>query len=127
MGFLLSAVGLIRLARGVRARRWPVLAGSALTIVGIVLNSPQEGLFFLVPGVLILWYAVVMRVPPSDDRAGRSKLELELATYFTPAERRDLEATLDRYPDEVTSELRQILAELAMADRPHGIPGSRQS
>ena len=48
-------------------------------------------------------------------RRRRAKLERELAEYATPAERRDLEATLDRYPDGVTHELRAILARQSMA------------
>jgi hypothetical protein len=43
-----------------------------------------------------------------------SRLERELAGYSTPAERSDLEAILDRYPDDVTRELRDILASKAM-------------
>jgi hypothetical protein len=34
----------------------------------------------------------------------------ELAAYATSAQRRDLEAILDRYPDGVTGEIREILA-----------------
>jgi hypothetical protein len=34
----------------------------------------------------------------------------ELAAYSTSAQRRDLEAALDRYPDGVTGEIREILA-----------------
>ena len=43
------------------------------------------------------------------------ELERELAAYSTPAQRCDLEATFDRYPDDVTCELREILARQAMA------------
>ena len=43
-------------------------------------------------------------------RQRRLALERELADYCTPAQRRDLEATLDRYPDGVTYELREILS-----------------
>jgi len=42
-------------------------------------------------------------------RLRRIALERELADYATPAQRLDLEATLDRYPDGVTHELREIL------------------
>lgn len=44
-----------------------------------------------------------------------SELERELAAFSTPAQRRDLEATLDRYPDNITYELRNILARQAVA------------
>src|SRR3954469_3426145 len=40
----------------------------------------------------------------------RRALERELADYNTPAQRLDLEATLDRFPDGVTHELREILS-----------------
>jgi hypothetical protein len=43
------------------------------------------------------------------------ELERELAGYSTPAQRCDLEAILDRYPDGITYELRDILASQAMA------------
>ena len=45
----------------------------------------------------------------------RCALERELAEYSTPAQRCDLEATFDRYPDSVTCELRDILARQASA------------
>jgi hypothetical protein len=48
-------------------------------------------------------------------RKRRAELERELAGYATPAERRDLEAALERYPDGVTHELRGILARQSMA------------
>jgi hypothetical protein len=44
-----------------------------------------------------------------------SELERELAALSTAAQRRDLQATLDRYPDNITYELRNILARQAMA------------
>jgi hypothetical protein len=48
-------------------------------------------------------------------RKRRAELERELAGYASPAERRDLEAALDRYPDGTTHELRGILARQSMA------------
>lgn len=48
-------------------------------------------------------------------RRRRSELERQLAAYATPAQRCDLEATLDLYPDSITYELRDILARQAMA------------
>ena len=50
---------------------------------------------------------------PRANRGRRSRLERELAGYSTPAERADLEAILDRYPDDVTRDLRDILARQA--------------
>jgi len=55
-------------------------------------------------------------------RERRAKLERELAEYRTPAERRDLEAILDRYPHSVTHELRAILARQSMAARDRRFP-----
>jgi hypothetical protein len=55
-------------------------------------------------------------------RRRRAKLERELAAFATPAERRDLEATLDRYPDGVTHELRAILARQSRAARDTRFP-----
>jgi hypothetical protein len=43
-------------------------------------------------------------------RRRRQALERELADYNTPAQRLDLEATLDRFPDGATEELRDILS-----------------
>ena len=48
----------------------------------------------------------------------------EMAAYSTPAERRDFEAILDRYPDDITYELRDILASQAMAVSGSQIPGA---
>ena len=48
-------------------------------------------------------------------RERRLALERELAGYNTPAQCADLEATLDRYPDEVTYELREILVRQRLA------------
>jgi hypothetical protein len=52
----------------------------------------------------------------------RSELERELATYTTSAQRFDLEATLDRYPDDVTHELRDILAGQSAAEHEKRFP-----
>jgi hypothetical protein len=48
-------------------------------------------------------------------RKWRAALERELAGYASLADRRDLEAALDRHPDGVTHELRAILARQSMA------------
>ena len=55
----------------------------------------------------------------------RCQLERELAAYSTPAQRYDLEATFDRYPDSVAYELRDILARQASAAFDSGLPGRR--
>ena len=43
----------------------------------------------------------------------RAVLDRQMATYANHADRLDLQATLDRYPDEETAELRGILADQA--------------
>jgi hypothetical protein len=61
----------------------------------------------------------IARVQATSRKAARKRrcdLERELAGYATPAERGDLEETLDRYPYGTTHELRDILARQSMAD-----------
>jgi len=122
-GWLLAVIGLMRLA--VHPRWRAIVAGGVLTAVGVILRSGPGGLVLL-PGLLLLFYAPLILDSPYSDRKRRSKLERELGVYTTPAQRRDLEATLDRYPDGVTYELRDILAGRAMAIRNNGIPGARR-
>jgi hypothetical protein len=40
----------------------------------------------------------------------RAALQRQMASYANHADRLDLQATLDRYPDDETAELRSILA-----------------
>ncbi len=116
-------MGLMGLAHGVRPRWQLLLAGGVLTVVGIMLRSGAGGVVLL-PGLLFLLSAPLIPAIPEADRRWRSELERELAAYSTPAQRRDLEATLDQYPDSVTHELRDILASQAMAACGNGIPGT---
>jgi hypothetical protein len=114
IGWLLTILGLLRLVRAL-GRRWPpLLAGGALTAAGLLLRGAAGGLAFL-PGVLFLYSALLMEDSPDANRKRRLALERELAGYFTAAQRRDLEATLDRYPDSATNEIRDILARQASA------------
>jgi len=50
------------------------------------------------------------RAARAANRLRRRTLERELADYSSAADRADLEAILDRYPDGVTQEMRDILA-----------------
>ena len=131
IGWLLTLIGLLRLARAL-GRRWPpLLAGGALTAVGVTLRGAAGGLAFL-PGILFLYSALLIEASPDADRKRRLALARELAVYSTPRQRRDLEATLDRYPDGATNELREILARQAtarqaMAADANGIPGLGRS
>ena len=121
---LLGIIGLMPLARAVWVRRWQLLAGSVLTSVGFMLRGSPASIVLL-GGLLLLLSAPLMGASPPADRVRHSDLERELAVYSTPAQRRDLEATLDRYPDATTRELRDILARQARAARGNAIPGSR--
>ena len=112
-GALLVVIGLMRVARAVRTRWWPLLAGVVLTAVSVILRSGVGSLLFF-PGVFFLLSALLSPADPKA-RKRRSELEHELAAYSTPAQRRDLEATLDQYPDGITHELRDILANQAVA------------
>ena len=107
-GALLTVIGLMRLARAVLAD-WRLMAGGVLTAVGVMLRSGPVGVV-MIPGLLLL--VVALLAPPSAKpaRTRRAELERELGVYSTPAERRDLEAILDLYPDGATYELRDILA-----------------
>jgi hypothetical protein len=121
IGVLLMIVGLICLARGARPRWKPLLAAALLMAAGVALRGGAWGVLLLA-GFWFLLYALLIPGSPDADRRRRAELERELAGYSTPAQRRDLEATLDRYPDGITSELRDILATQAMAACNNGIP-----
>src|SRR5215469_957174 len=112
LGALLTVIGLMHLARAVRPRWRPLLAGVVLTVAGVIVRSSMWSVV-LVPGILFLWSALLIPPSPDADQKRRIELERELAGYSTPAQRRDLEAILDRYPDGVTLELRDILATVA--------------
>ena len=108
-GGLLAVIGLLRVAAAILPRWRLLLAGVVLTTVGLVLrNSPAS--VVMLPGMLLLAAAAFTQAWPEEASARRRALERELAAYSTPAERRDLEAIFDRYPDNATRELRDILA-----------------
>ncbi len=120
---LLTALGLMRFAGGAWPRGRLVLAGGLLTVAGIVLRSHPAGVVLL-PGLLLIFSAPLIPAVPTADRKRHSELMLELAAYSTPAQRCDLEATLDRYPAEDTYELRAILAGQALAGVSRSIAGA---
>lgn len=123
LGALLTVVGLMRLARGVRPRWRPLLAGAVFTAAGVMLRNGVWGVVLLA-GLWFFLYAMLIPASAEADRRRRAELERELAGYSTPAQRCDLEATLDRYPDGSTYELRDILARQALAACNNGIPGA---
>jgi hypothetical protein len=68
---------------------------------------------------------LIARAQAASRRAARKRrTELERAGYATAADRRDLEAALDRYPDGVTHELRSILARQYMTAQETRFPAT---
>ena len=124
-GALITIIGLVHLARGARDRWPPLLAGTVITVVGVMLRGSMWGLISL-PGLWLLVNALLIPASSGRDRKRHAELERELAAYSTPAERCDLEAALDRYPDDATRELRAILISQATAAHTGGIPGTRR-
>lgn len=114
-GALFTVLGLLRFAGGAWPRGRLILAGALLTVAGIVLRSQPAGVVLL-PGLLLIFSAPLIPAVPKADRKRNFELTRELAAYSTHAQRCDLEATLDQYPDEDTSELRAILAGQALAE-----------
>ena len=107
-GGLLAVIGLLRVAAAILPRWRLVLAGVVLTTAGVILRNGPASVVML-PGMVLMAAAAFTQTWPEEARTRRRVLERELAAYCTPAQRH-LEATLDRYPDDVTRELRDILA-----------------
>jgi hypothetical protein len=89
-----------------------------------MLHSAMWGALALPLGFLFLYAALLIPGRSAADRQRLSELRRELAGYSTPAQRHDLEATLDQYPHSVTRELRDILAGQAVAACADVIPGA---
>jgi hypothetical protein len=85
-GALLMIIGLMRLARAVRPRWRPLLAGGVLTGFGVV-AAGVWGLVLL-PGLLFLVSAALIPARPKTDRARRAEVEHELGVFPHPAQRR---------------------------------------
>jgi hypothetical protein len=122
IAFLVTIVALWPAIRAVRARWRPLLAGAVLTTVGVITRGSMICTVVLLPGLLLLLTAPLF---PGSGQAGQhTELERELAGYWTTAQRQDLEATLDQYPDDVTREVREILAgQAAAAGYDQRVPG----
>jgi hypothetical protein len=121
LGMLLPLLGVLTMARAVRARWKLLLAGTLLTVGGLIMRGSGPGSGLLVPGLMLLLSAPLLPGAPS---AERTELERELAGYSTNAQRHDLEAMLDRYPDDATRELREILAGQAAAAGDNRFPAA---
>ena len=117
---LLTVISLMVLVGFIRPRWRLLLAGLVLTVTGLLLRGSTWDVVLL-PGLLLLLSAPLIPAGRDDDHR---RLERELATYSTQIQRRDLEATLDRYPDTITHEVRDILAGQVVAACGDGIPGA---
>ncbi len=116
-------IGVLLTIIAVQPRWRTLLAGTAFTIIGVIQRDSPVGLLF-VPGLMLLLQSVLITPNSYADREGRARLEHELAAFSTPAQRCDLEAILDQYPDDITCEIRDILTSQAVATRHNGIPGA---
>ena len=86
-GALLTVIRLMPLARAVRARWRPLLAGGVLTVAGVMwLDGP--GGMVLLPGLWLLLSAPLIPASAKADRMRRPEVELELGVYSHPAQRR---------------------------------------
>jgi hypothetical protein len=86
-GALLTVVGLMPLARAVRARWRPLLAGGVLTVAGVMwLDGP--GGMVLLPGLWLLLSAPLIPASSKADRMRRPEVERELDVFSHPAQRR---------------------------------------
>ena len=87
-GALLTVIGLRRLARAMRPRWRPLLAGGVLTVVGLMLRSGAWGAVIL-PGIWFLGSALLMPANSDADlkrSALERELERELAVYARSAQ-----------------------------------------
>jgi hypothetical protein len=116
-------IGVLLTVIAVRPRWRPLLAGTILTVIGILLRDGVASVV-LVPGILLLWQSLLIPADTDADHRRRAQLARELAAFSTTAQRCDLEATLDRYPDDITCEIRAILTNQAMTASSNGIPGA---
>lgn len=119
----LIRIGALFTVVAVRPRWRPLLAGAVLMVFGVLERHGVAGVL-VVPGLLCLWYALLSPGDLDADRERRTRLARELAAFSTPTQRCDLEATLDRYPDSITDEIRDILTGQGMASEDTGIPGT---
>jgi hypothetical protein len=118
---LLTVLGLTPVARAAAGRWRVLLPGMVLTVAGVVLHDGLASIVLL-PGLVLLFSAPLVPARFGAERTRRSELAREVAVYSTPAQLRELETILDRYPDDVTLELRDILARQRLAARDGRFP-----
>ena len=116
-------IGALVTVIAVRPRWQPLLTGTAFTVLGLI---ERQGVFgvCIVPGLLFLWCALLTPGDTGADHEWRCQLRRELAAFSTQAQRCDFQATLDQYPDGVTYEMRNIIAEQTVASHNNRIPGA---
>lgn len=107
----------------VRPRWRPLLGVAVLAVIGVTQGSGAGGIV-LIPGFLLLWHVVLIPGDSDAARNRRSQLQRELAAYSTPAQRFDREATLDRYPDGISFQVRDILARQSLTAIDNRTPGA---
>jgi hypothetical protein len=73
----------MRLARGVRSRWRPLLAGAVLTVLSVILRGD---VVILAAGLWFFAYVLVFPASSDADRKRRYELEHELLIYSIPAE-----------------------------------------
>jgi hypothetical protein len=117
-------IGTLVTVIAVRPRWRPLLAGIALVVFGVIERQGTCAVAIFA-GLPFLWHALLISGDTDADRQRRAQLKRELAAYSTPAGRCELIAVLDRYPDSITDEVRDILVSPPMASHRNGIPGAR--
>src|SRR5215467_12777046 len=82
-GALLTVIGLMHLARGMRYRWRPLLAGAVFTVIGVMLRNSDWGLI-LAAGLLFFVYPALIPASSDADRKRRYEVERELPVYSIP-------------------------------------------
>ena len=84
-GALLTAIGLVRLAHGLRSRWRPLLTGAVLTVGDVLLLNGAWNLMLAV-GLLFFVYPLLFPARSDADRKRRYELERGLPIYSIPVE-----------------------------------------
>jgi hypothetical protein len=84
-GALLTAIGLLRLPRGVCSRWRPLAVLSVCAVFGVMLLNSAWGLI-LGTGLSFFLYPLLIPASPHEDRKRRYELERESPVYSIPAD-----------------------------------------